>query len=432
MNQDDNYDSDDDESISAYMESSPTLKLMGEISEKSRIISSLPPCTTREELIFKAKHQKALGRKLEEYDLFIEKQRREMAVREHKELHPPNTEGECPICLEEIENVSAASFRGFLCCGNGICKSCADNISENPDNKMTICPLCRSDFSDDPALIKKRAKDGRSWAQCEIGRRYRDGAHGLPVDTIKALKWLELAAAQNNPVAMYEIYQIKYESESLGNNFSRKSMEKSIALVTQSADLGYFPAQARLAEISYTGRGGPMDMSTSAYYITLAYCQDQAASVAFQIGVLFLEGWDAGPADGGFEKSLYRAKYYLDEAVDKGFTHANGPLGVTLQELGSFQYNGQNNIPGYSCIPRARSCFQKAASTGDPRSKEYLAGIERNSQHVCSNCDKPAKLVSGGVLSRCKRCKASWYCGRDCQVKHWKLGHKVDCVKQDY
>ena len=41
MNQDDNYDSDDDESISAYMESSPILRLMGEISEKGRIISSL-------------------------------------------------------------------------------------------------------------------------------------------------------------------------------------------------------------------------------------------------------------------------------------------------------------------------------------------------------------------------------------------------------
>ena len=41
MNQDDNYDSDDDESLSAYMESSPILRLMGEISEKGRIISSL-------------------------------------------------------------------------------------------------------------------------------------------------------------------------------------------------------------------------------------------------------------------------------------------------------------------------------------------------------------------------------------------------------
>lgn len=37
----------------------------------------------------------------------------------------------------------------------------------------------------------------------------------------------------------------------------------------------------------------------------------------------------------------------------------------------------------------------------------------------CSNCGKDA-------TNRCSRCKSEWYCGKDCQVKRWKL-HKEIC-----
>ena len=28
-----------------------------------------------------------------------------------------------------------------------------------------------------------------------------------------------------------------------------------------------------------------------------------------------------------------------------------------------------------------------------------------------------------------KRCKAAWYCSKECQTQHWKAGHKIDCIK---
>lgn len=37
----------------------------------------------------------------------------------------------------------------------------------------------------------------------------------------------------------------------------------------------------------------------------------------------------------------------------------------------------------------------------------------------CSECGKPA-------TQRCSRCKNSWYCSRECQIKQWK-GHKKIC-----
>lgn len=73
-------------------------------------------------------------------------------------------------------------------------------------------------------------------------------------------------------------------------------------LLKESANLGYYPAQGRLGEISYTGRGGPLDMDQAAYYFTLAYNQDPQPVAAFYLGVLFLDGYEGGPADGGLTK----------------------------------------------------------------------------------------------------------------------------------
>ena len=42
----------------------------------------------------------------------------------------------------------------------------------------------------------------------------------------------------------------------------------------------------------------------------------------------------------------------------------------------------------------------------------------------CSGCGK------AGATLKCGRCKAKHYCGRECQVAHWKHRHKEECVKK--
>jgi predicted Zn-ribbon and HTH transcriptional regulator len=39
----------------------------------------------------------------------------------------------------------------------------------------------------------------------------------------------------------------------------------------------------------------------------------------------------------------------------------------------------------------------------------------------CANCGKDAS-------SRCSKCKSEWYCGKECQIKRWKL-HKTFCTR---
>mmetsp|Transcript_37115 Transcript_37115/g.90220 ORF Transcript_37115/g.90220 Transcript_37115/m.90220 type:complete len:554 (+) Transcript_37115:78-1739(+) len=48
---------------------------------------------------------------------------------------------------------------------------------------------------------------------------------------------------------------------------------------------------------------------------------------------------------------------------------------------------------------------------------------KKSAASVCGSCNK--SLGSGG--KKCSRCKATFYCSRNCQVQHWKQGHKQEC-----
>ena len=75
-------------------------KLKEEIDAKKRFIASLPPAVeSKEDVMFPASAKPR--EKEEEYELILEKQRKDSVAREHEELHPPITET-CPMCLDEI------------------------------------------------------------------------------------------------------------------------------------------------------------------------------------------------------------------------------------------------------------------------------------------------------------------------------------------
>ena len=51
---------------------------------------------------------------------------------------------------------------------------------------------------------------------------------------------------------------------------------------------------------------------------------------------------------------------------------------------------------------------------------------------TCAQCGAGGSEDAGGSalkLSSCARCKAVAYCGKVCQLRHWKAGHKKSCVK---
>ncbi|CAH8383842.1 unnamed protein product [Eruca vesicaria subsp. sativa] len=61
----------------------------------------------------------------------------------------------------------------------------------------------------------------------------------------------------------------------------------------------------------------------------------------------------------------------------------------------------------------AEQRFESVAATpGVPVNNEF---------HVCARCFNPAK-------TRCSRCKSVRYCSGQCQIIHWRLAHKDECI----
>ncbi|KAJ0257202.1 Ubiquitin carboxyl-terminal hydrolase 15 [Hirschfeldia incana] len=57
-----------------------------------------------------------------------------------------------------------------------------------------------------------------------------------------------------------------------------------------------------------------------------------------------------------------------------------------------------------------------------PDSVAATCGVPVNTEgHVCARCLNPAK-------TRCSRCKSIRYCSGKCQIIHWRLAHKDECV----
>lgn len=119
--------------------------------------------------------------------------------------------GECPVCLEDIikqpvRHDSSHNIARLSCCGGVMCYGCHDAIIEK--RSTNACPLCQARVKVKLAVrcsqLLQQAKAGKSWAQCEIGRRFlvdntwsKDAA-AAPMTAPKALEWLKIAAEQDD------------------------------------------------------------------------------------------------------------------------------------------------------------------------------------------------------------------------------------------
>lgn len=58
---------------------------------------------------------------------------------------------------------------------------------------------------------------------------------------------------------------------------------------------------------------------------------------------------------------------------------------------------------------------------------EYLP----NNSARCANTKCTVIVSDPSVLIKCSNCQTFKYCTKDCQVDHWKMIHKKECVKKD-
>lgn len=53
-------------------------------------------------------------------------------------------------------------------------------------------------------------------------------------------------------------------------------------------------------------------------------------------------------------------------------------------------------------------------------------GAAEPAEALCAACGAGS---SSAALKRCSGCHTLWYCGRDCQLKHWAEQHQHDCAR---
>lgn len=124
----------------------------------------------------------------------------------------------------------------------------------------------------------------------------------------------------------------------------------------------------------------------------------------------------------GTEPNISRAIYWMTKAAKDGDsfdqTEAQLSLSSYLLEHALVRYRTVD-VLGASAMPKAVYwAFRAQGADGD--TVQHLQNIAK--EKGCHTCGKTT-----AALKACIKCKAIYYCGRDCQRTSWKAGHKVDC-----
>lgn len=422
-------------------------------------------CTTMLQRMVLAKERKPLLESIEKYELLVESERVAAAVSAFEEAHPPATK-DCPLCKEsmrmgELERPKLGT-RGepyviSPCCAGIICKTCVDARIDVEDreggDRMSSCPLCAEAFppygsEEYKRQILEHAEAGDAECQYHVGMCLmslyagdaddagggpRTRRYGFDIDRKEGLKWIKRAADQQHPKALCTLGLSHFKGM---GRLLEKSDAKALQLLEQAANLGVPSAHDTLSLMYLNGAASPTadpDESQAATHATIAYALGVRRIPAHRLGMLYFHGI-------GFERNLVRAKHYLEEACMKDtMPAAYGKLGDVLLALGQEHYDGAIHINGHSCIPRTLYWWRKAVENGDTQYQTKVQGMEMFGKRYCAGCLRTAIDVprEPGIeqcpnqLQRCQRCKAVYYCNRECQRMHWKRGHKADCVDPD-
>ena len=400
--------------------------MLKDIAEQLELIDAIP-YNTSDDVLNRAPHEKRLGRLEFQYQMQVERKRVANELAKFEENCGALYSEPCLICLEDI-HVHAAEdqIKTFLCCGGFICMACGRDLASGLINK---CPLCRNPTVGDISKVKTQlmalAERGVSWAQTFVGKRMIRGIKGFKKQEKAGLKWIKKAVAQNDPSALCYLSDLyRYGKDINGlTPVLDKSQEKANELLMKSANLGYASANYLLARFSFDGEHGlERNQYEAIFRASVAHALDASNEWAAMALGFYLKPEQAT------ESSPYLACYYLNIAAHKdtdgmaSYFYSN-----KLVNFMKHLHKSQDQIPGFNAMPAAFFLFRKSRDMGYNDAREMLKEWESVGESYCANCKK--KVQSGEKFKQCAKCKAQWYCSKECQVEAWKAGHKKDCKR---
>jgi TPR repeat protein len=354
---------------------------------------------------------------------------------------------QCPICKEWKKNDPSSWLH---CCSRRICMDCRKD-----QEKSKKCPACESKDNfplnnlDELYYLQDKKE---TWAYFRMGRLLQQGGKHE-----ESAKYLRLAADEDHPIAIYHLGSAYYTGS---NSTIPQSNQKAKEYFLKSAQMGYVEAQYHLGLMCFEevddDEANNVDTSAAVQYTQRHQLQEaQKQRRRMQIQQEGLR-WISLAAQGGstpaqamlaslycnafgrqapVKKNLFLAKYWSQKGADKDDGSCQLILAQTLMVLASQTFDGSYNRVGYNPIPRVLFLLRKTAaeeyssvqtSTSKENAMKTIQNIEAQIRLACAACNK-----QDGSLSQCNRCRAAFYCGKECLTKHWKMGHKVDCLKKE-
>ncbi|CAH8381390.1 unnamed protein product [Eruca vesicaria subsp. sativa] len=125
-----------------------------------------------------------------------------------------------------------------------------------------------------------------------------------------------------------------------------------------------------------------------------------------------------------------RANLLAQMAAEEAFraeTNVDASRGVRFETMATENRAPRSRtktVPAASGFVRAEFVAGVSGAIAEQRLDSVAAtcGVPvTNEGHVCARCFNPAK-------TRCSRCKSIRYCSGKCQIIHWRLAHKDECI----
>jgi TPR repeat protein len=276
--------------------------------------------------------------------------------------------------------VDCTTFNRMICCGKGMHKHCAERVkrSKMSEALKDRCPECRQNFPTTHEEAVKQVRvwvdKGKAWAQSNLASKYKYGA-GVPQSYEDAVKYYNMAVEQGNPNAMFAL-AILYDH---GHGVAQ-SYQKAADLYALAANQRHGGALFNLGNAYYSGGKGVAQSYSKAIELYTLAAKQGVANAQDNLGIIYYQGKLVA------QSNDMAREWWLKAALE-------GHKGA-IQHLQTLDQQEGKTTPTLPCC----------AACGT---------------HETTRCP----------LKSCNRCHTAQYCNRDCQMTHWKDGHKRECTR---
>jgi TPR repeat protein len=275
--------------------------------------------------------------------------------------------------------VDSNAFTRLTCCGKGMHNHCDERVEGSTMSRAqkNRCHECRATF---PTTTEGNVKQirvwvdkGKAWAETTLAHKYAFGV-GVPQSYEEAIRYLNMAIKQGDPNAMFGLACMCEHGQGVAQSF-----KIAAELYASAAVQGHASAQYNLGNYYEQGKGVAQSYEKAFELYTLAAKQGQVNAQS-NLGALYYEG------NGVAQSNAMARKWWLKAALQENEEAIQNLKGIDQQE--------GKTTPTLPC---------------------------------CATCGTPK--TTRRPLNACSQCHTTNYCNRDCQMNHWRAGHKRECKR---